>query len=1361
MPVAEKPAPQASIAPPQPAPASLENPTTTPTQSTVTNLAVTPEPVQDTAANNTAPLEQNITTTEITGAPIESNRSESIVLSPSSQTVKVTPKSAAVHTPSTITTKPIAASEPAINSRPNTITPPTQQLAASTPAEPAQTDAPAAQAAPLPPVASDAAALSTPSPESAPPFEPDSLIPAWLDVSFWHDRILEEPETGLSTQDQAELRRLRRELGAEAIAFGSAKPERKTLPLQTAIAQTTTNPAAGVAPEPTVDPATLLRILSPQPGDSESTVNLIVQYGISNTITVTVNAEPIPDDVATVTEEDPFNQILTQIWYGLQLQTGTNQIAVTPAQGEAKTLSLTVAPPSDEVFVEVFPSGSPLVPADGRSTIPIEGLVSYAGGEPLADETVVTLTTTAGEFIGADYDTDAGGFQVPALNGRFQAMLRAANDAQRVRIRAAVANPKPYDETDLQPYQRQIEAFTEVQYTTYLRPSLVSGVAHVRLGPRGTDFWGSRNDFLNPNDLEGTELDPDVSLFATGAVGEWLFTGAYNSDRALNKTCDGVTRLFRGPQHCDQAYPVYGDSSTVDYLTPSTDQVYLRLERTSDVPGAEPDYAMWGDYHTTEVARESQTFTAITRQLHGFKGNYNIDNLQITAFYSPDTQGFQRDTIAPDGTSGYYFLSQRPIIAGSESVFIEQESLEEPGLVTSHVAMSRGPDYEIDTDRGTILFRRPIQRLETQDDGTTLVQQIVVTYQFDGTNNSDTNIYSGRLQYNFTQGLNDSSWAGVTYFKEDQGALEYELYGADLQMPLGSDGLITAEYAHSTTTVAANSTDGSAYRFKIHKSISSTVKIQGYYRSVDENFANEAATSFRPGQTRYGASLNAELSSTTNITVAYDHQKNFGTAATSITDTLDLFDADTVNVLESAINNDLTTIRVGIQKDLGKARLGVSFVNRSREDHVGDTLDSNTSQVVTNFTVPITEALALRAKNELNFGDGDPVYPNRTTFGLNWAAAPGVDVRLAHQFQDGSLFGDNAITRLDTVAAMEMFENTDVTTRYSIVSGINGLMGQGAVGLNHRWQVAPGLRVNIGYERVLNNLFGTTGAGSRFGQPVVLGQRSSSLGFFGGDSYSVAAEYTANPDWQASARFERRNSSNGTNTVWGASLSGKVSPALTTLFRYQQASSANGLLESLGDTINAKLGLAYRNPSSDRFNMLLSYEYRKNPSTIPQTLLIGSGTQSEDHTLAMEMIYAPDWRWEFYGKYATRYSRTDLASNFSNSSQVHLGQLRATYRLGYRTDLLVEGRSITQPSANFTELGAAVEFGYYLTPDLRLGVGYSFGSVNDGGFTGYRANSGAYLGVTFKVNELLGGFGRQRVVPQQQEEALVSQQVGK
>jgi len=110
---------------------------------------------------------------------------------------------------------------------------------------------------------------------------------------------------------------------------------------------------------------------------------------------------------------------------------------------------------------------------------------------------------------------------------------------------------------------------------------------------------------------------------------------------------------------------------------------------------------------------------------------------------------------------------------------------------------------------------------------------------------------------------------------------------------------------------------------------------------------------------------------------------------------------------------------------------------------------------------------------------------------------------------------------------------------------------------------------------------------------------------------------------------------------------------------------------------------------------------------------------------------------------------------------VYLGQLRATYRFAYQWDVALEGRTIGQPSANFTEWGWAAELGYYIMPDLRIGLGYSFGSVDDRDFSGYRSSDGIYFGVTYKINELFGGFGNQTPLPPPETESLpVAEAVG-
>jgi hypothetical protein len=152
--------------------------------------------------------------------------------------------------------------------------------------------------------------------------------------------------------------------------------------------------------------------------------------------------------------------------------------------------------------------------------------------------------------------------------------------------------------------------------------------------------------------------------------------------------------------------------------------------------------------------------------------------------------------------------------------------------------------------------------------------------------------------------------------------------------------------------------------------------------------------------------------------------------------------------------------------------------------------------------------------------------------------------------------------------------------------------------------------------------------------------------------------------------------------------------------------------------------------------------------------LLGSGTGSQDHTFALEAIYAPNWQWEFYGKYALRNSTSYIASDLAGTSTVNLGQLRATYRLGYSWDLVGEARLISQSS--YTETGFVVETGYYLTPNLRLAAGYVFGRVDDRDFSGTRSAGGPYLGLTVKLDELFEGFGRQKPVPRQEQASTTS-----
>jgi len=1087
-----------------------------------------------------------------------------------------------------------------------------------------------------------------------------------------------------------------------------------------------------------------------------SSTSIVVRYpavlaGVE--IGILVNGDRVDEEIRSLSETD--GDFILQTWYDVPLEMDEeNEIVVTVE--DFAPISFTIVTETAAQNIDIAPITNSRIRADGRSTVTLQGTITDADGNLIEGETSVTLTSGGGEFIGADNNPDRPGFQVLAIDGNFTAELRSGVNPQTVRVRAAIDEfISPVDRLQDEPLRgvefEDIlpEAYTQVEFIPNLRPSIVAGVTSIRLGAGGTDFYGSLSDFLDEDRIDdGTEFDFHTSAFAMGPIGEWLLTSAFNTSRSLNETCDGRDRLFReGDQFCDNQYPTYGDSSTVQYLTPSRDSVYLRLERAAGIQGAEADFFMWGDYHTNEFNRVSQLYSATTRALHGFKTNYNFGNLQITGLYSNDIEGFQRDVIVPDGTSGEYFLSHRLVVPGSERVYIESEEFARPGTVLDRQEMARGPDYEINYDDGSIRFRRPILSTEFDLFGNSLVNRIVVIYEFES-DGDDTNLYAGRVQYNFNHNTNRPSFFGASYWREDEGDRDYELYGLDFIFPWGENGSITGEFAHSSNeSIFRDGISGSAYRLEANGRIASWLTGQAFYRSVDDDFVNNSSVSFSPGQTRYGANLAARLSQSTQLRFQFDREINDG-FTTTVTELLDPGIEAPIN---GRVDNSLTTFRAGLQQRFGDILLGIDYVNRDREDNLNDT-NNNASQLISRLTVPLMERVTFQAQNELNLGEEDDFYPDRTTLGLIWSVMPGIDVRLTHQFFTGGEFESNSITSLDTVAAYDLNENTRVSGRYSILGGFEGMRGEGALGIRHGWTVLPGLRVNLAYEHIFRSIFDGTARGPQFAQPFAVGQTSSRLGLGSGDTFSAGFEYTANPDLRASARVEHRSSNRGDNTAITASLLGKITPSLTGLVNFQQNNAANQLLDDdIGNRITLRTGLAYRNPNSDRFNALFRYEFRQNPAHTPESLLFGSNTDSTEHAFGLEAVFSPSWQWEFYGKYLFRTNDAQIADDFEFSNTTSLGQFRTSYRLGYQWDLTGEVRWIHQTETEFDELGLLAELGYYVTPELRVAAGYSFGRTDDYDFSGSRSEGGPYLGVTLQLNNLLGDFGVQSPVRPRRE----------
>ena len=1059
--------------------------------------------------------------------------------------------------------------------------------------------------------------------------------------------------------------------------------------------------------------------------------SVALQFPIGAKIALLVNGRVVGPEFVGRTETDTETRLRIQTWYGVTLAAGDNQLEVVSTDtGEVlKQLMVTVrGMPTNLVLL------SPrAIPADGRSTSTLRGQLVDEAGNVSRWESTVTLEASDGQFLGADANPDAPGFQVEVEEGEFVAELQSSLESRLVQLRAQSG---------------EFETFGQIQFVTPQRSSLISGVVDLRFGARGTDYYDSYREFLPLDGDDDYVLDLDAAVFATGNIGEWLYTGAYNSDRTLNQDCNGDSRLFRASSSCDNTYATYGDDSYADVVAPSLDSVYLRLERTSPSAIAATDYAMWGDFNTEEFSTASQLFTATNRQLHGFKANYNFGNLALTGLYANNVEGFQRDTIAPDGTSGFYFTSQRDLVPGSERVYLELEELERPGTVLERIALTRGADYQIDYDRGTLLFNDPVARTQVDEFGLLLVRRIVTTYQHE--NGADTDIIASRLQYNFSQAQGQESWVGASYLDENRGDRDFSLFGADAQISIGDRTQITAEIARSTSDFdALDEVSGNAYRLVVESDINDRLGGRAYFRSTDSGFTNRATTSFVPGQTRYGAQLSGRITDSTTLRAQFDREDNSGTAPRVITDLPDL-----LNNFEPqpgrALDNSLTTYSLGVSQRFGESTAEVDWLHRDRTDRLNPGSSVSSDQLRTRLTTPITDRLTIVAQNELNLSsNSDPIYPSRTLVGLNWEAMEGLNIGVNQLFYGGDR---GSATTVD-VSGEHTFASD--TTLHGRVSTIDGRQLGGTIGLEQGINLAPGLDLDLGFEKIFSTLGRDTAASTQFAQPFAPGQSASAIGLTGGESYSAGISYTDNPDFQASSRFEHRRSGGNSNTVFTASALGRLTPALTLLGDYRTARAANQRLSGLGRTSLLKLGLAYRNPKNDRFNALLRYEHRMNPNSIPTNAVLGGSSETQQHLFSAEAIYAPSWRWELYGKYALRNSRTEFdgaGNRFSNSSTAQLAQARATYRLGYRWDTVGELRWLG--GGGYSETGFSLEAGYYPLPDLRLSAGYS-GGANDTDFGENRSSGGFYFGATAKLSGLLDGFATQPNDPRQQQESAV------
>ena len=154
-----------------------------------------------------------------------------------------------------------------------------------------------------------------------------------------------------------------------------------------------------------------------------------------------------------------------------------------------------------------------------------------------------------------------------------------------------------------------------------------------------------------------------------------------------------------------------------------------------------------------------------------------------------------------------------------------------------------------------------------------------------------------------------------------------------------------------------------------------------------------------------------------------------------------------------------------------------------------------------------------------------------------------------------------------------------------------------------------------------------------------------------------------------------------------------------------------------GKYLEASIGASYRPIENDRLNLLFKYTYLYDLPGAQQINTDGNilGPAQKSHILSVDASYDINEWLTVGGKYGYRngsISATRDPASFTPSS-AHLGILRADIAIINNWDILVEGRVLHAVEADQTEFGALAAVYRHFGDNMKVGVGYNFGSFSD------------------------------------------------
>ncbi|WP_420860402.1 hypothetical protein [Algirhabdus cladophorae] len=862
--------------------------------------------------------------------------------------------------------------------------------------------------------------------------------------------------------------------------------------------------------------------------------------------------------------------------------------------------------------------------------------------------------------------------------------------------------------------------------------------------PRSEWFYVATADltfgrrFDGGKDAAGGDYDETYSYgrlagYAKGKTQNgWELTASVDTgDEDLDQIFENLDK--KDPYHLllrlddERAYPTFGDDSTIEDGAPTSGKVYLRAEKDGS-------HLMWGNYKSTingsKLLRNERT-------LYGFQGLYvspettsrGQSKVRLEAYAAQPDNLPGRDVFRGTGGS-VYFLQKQDLSIGSETLSIELRD-RDTGRVVETRTLTYGRDYDINYIQGLITLARPLS--SSTGSGTVITDpsgdydiRLVAQYEFTPTaTDVDGFSYGARAEVWAT----DNIRIGATGLVEQTGSADQTATGVDLRYEFSERSYIDLEYAQTegpgfgssissdggliVTNSGAVSGDGEAYlvsgQLDLREAGAGTDgTLAFYYESRTEGFSTlDYQTSV--SEDLWGVSVDIEASERLSYRAYFDSFEN----------------KDGKKISEGGVE---ATYRASdrVTWDLGLEHLDKTTPNDA--DNTGSRTDIAARVTFTENAdlawyvfgqATLSSSGGLKDNNRLGAGV-------KYRFAKNWT--------FEGEISDGDLGEAGralfSYAREDGTSAYFGYELIP-SREFSGVSLSGRDRGQFVAG--GKRQVTADTEIYgentydiFGTHRSLTSTYGVSHRRSDFltyDGSVEFGKIDDPAGDFDRTAISLGMRYQDEAGLSAKARLELRQDrgtlpsgrADADTILLTAAVRYKIDDERRLVFNLDAADTDtrnNSVLS--GEYVEASLGYAYRPILDDKLNLLLKYTYLYDMYGQQIDGNDEPGPRQESHVFSLDASYDLNPQWTLGGKLGARLSRSapnasvDLAKN-----DAWLGVVNARYHVTHKWDVLVEGRYLAADQAGFSEYGLLGAAYRHVGNNVKVGVGYNFGSFSD------------------------------------------------